>query len=189
MASQFLFPDSLLSPGGWTGDYSDLDEVAASDADFVYSKDRPNGSAIEIGLSNPASTPGGGLVTLNYRHAQVQSGVIDGGGSATTLDVSLYQGGTLIASDVQQAPGGAWATRSWQFDPAAVTDWTDLIFIASADGGGGGPSSRRGVALSWIRMEIPGAETIYIGAAGQAARYLGARASADLYLGEKAIWP
>lgn len=153
--AQFLRPDSLVSAGSWTNNHLAIDEATASDADFAYSQDNPNGSIFEVGLSNPAATPGAGAVTVRYRHAQVRSGALNGTGTATALDVSVVQGVNVIASDAQQTPSGAWVTRSWTPDLSGVTDWSDVRLRFVATGGGGSPSSRRGVGVSWAEIETP----------------------------------
>ena len=156
--AQVLSPDGTLQQGNWTGDHTALDETTPLDTDFAYSQDNPNGSTFELSLSNPAQTPGAGDLTISYRYSQVVSGGVDtGGGTQTSLNVSLYQGATLIASDVQQSPGLLFTTRVWTFAAAGITDWTDLRVVAVASGGGGSPSKRRGVALSWLSVSVPDA--------------------------------
>lgn len=153
--AQFLRPDSLVSAGSWTGNHTALDEAIPSDLDIAYSQDNPNGSIFEVGLSDPAQTPGAGAVTVRYRFAQVRSGVLNGTGTATSLDVSVMQGANVIAADAMQSPGGLFVTRTWQPDLSGVTDWSDVRLRFVATGGGGSPSNRRGVAVSWAEIETP----------------------------------
>ena len=170
--AQVLSPDGTLQQGNWTGDHTALDESVPLDTDFAYSQDNPNGSIFELSLSNPAQTPGSGDVTVSYRFSQVDGGAVDtGGGTQTSLDVSLYQGATVIASDAQQAPGALFSTRNWVIPAAtaaSITDWADLRVVAMASGGGGSPSKRRGVALSWISVSVPDAPAGNPGNAGGA---------------------
>lgn len=165
--AQFLRPDSLVSAGSWTGSNTSIDEATADDGDFAYSQDNPNGSIFEVGLSDPVS-PGAGTYTVRYRHAQVRSGVLNGTGTATALVVSVYQGTTLIANDAQQDPGSLWTTRTWMPDLSGVTDWTGLRLRFVATGGGGSPSNRRGVAVSWAEIEVPDAAAPPVTGAGGA---------------------
>ena len=153
--AEFLRPDGLISAGSWTGNHTALDEALPSDADRAYSQNNPNGSIFEVSLSNPSGTPGSGTFTVRYRHGQVNNGTLSGTGTATALDVSIVQGTTVIASDAQQAPSGAYATRTWAPDLSGISDWADVRFRAVATGGGGSPANRRGVAISWVEVEVP----------------------------------
>lgn len=181
---QFLRPDAIVSQGSWTGDHTAIDEATASDADRAYSQDNPNGSIFEVSLSNPGSSPGAGTTTVRYRHGQVKSGTLDGAGTATALDVAVYQGTTLIASDAQQAPGGAYATRAWSPNLSAVTDWNDVRLRFVATGGGGSPANRRGVAVSWAEIEVPDAP------AGITGTMAAAESGGDGFAGSGTVaWP
>ena len=170
--AQFLRPDGVISQGSWTGGFADIDEATPNDADRAYSANNPGGSIFEVSLSDPADTPDTGTSTIRYRHGRVNNGTLSGTGTATTLDVSVMQGGITIASDAQQAPGGAYVTRSWTPDLSAVTNWNDLRLRFVPGGGGGSPSNRRGVAISFAEGEVPdGAPpvtTIPVTAASQA---------------------
>ena len=153
---QPLIPDGVISQGSWTGNHTAIDEAAASDADLAYSQNNPNGSIFEVSLANPAATPGAGDLLISYRHGQVNNGTLNGSGTATALDVTLMQGAAAIASDAQQAPGGAWTTRNWTVPAATaanITDWTDLRLRFVATGGGGSPANRRGVGISWVQAQ------------------------------------
>jgi hypothetical protein len=154
--AQFLRPDGLIAAGSWTNNHLAIDEATASDADFAYSQNNPNGTIFEVSLSNPALTPVAGSATVRYRHGQVNAGTLDGTGTATSLSVNLMQGATVIATDAAQAPTGTWTTRAWVIAAATIatiTNWNDLRFQFVATGGGGSPAARRGVGVSWAENE------------------------------------
>ena len=70
---QFARPISDVSAGGWVNEaasavnlYASIDEVAASDADYIRSGAAPVNDATVIGLGS-LSTPAAGTVTINLR--------------------------------------------------------------------------------------------------------------------------
>ena len=156
--AQFLRPDGVISQGGWTGGFAEIDEATANDADRAYSVNNPNGSVFEVSLSNPSGTPAAGSVTFRYRAAQVNNGTPDGGGTAVTLDVILVQGTTTIATESQQTLTGSYVLHELALTTPqrdAITDWNDLRIRFTATGGGGNPASRRGAGVSWAELEAP----------------------------------
>ncbi|MCV2870625.1 hypothetical protein OEW28_18590 [Defluviimonas sp. WL0002] len=162
--AQFLRPDSDVATSSWAGTptaapniWQNLDEATASNTDFAYSGNNPNGSGCELGLSNPAATPGSGTCTVRYRDAQLNGTALSGSGTAVQLDVQLVQGTTVIASSGVHTLAGSWTARSFTFAASVVTDWSDLRVRFVATGGGGSPSNRRGAGVSWIEVETPDA--------------------------------
>lgn len=155
--AQFLRPDSTLQATNWNGGFADIDEATFSDADAAYSNDNTAGAILEVGLSNPANTPGSGTCTVRYRHAQCDTGVYpSSGGGAVGITCLVLQGTTTLVTDTEQtANEGAFLERSFTFDASLVTDWTDLRLEWITSGGGGNPASRRGAAVSWAELEVP----------------------------------
>jgi len=157
--TQFLRPDGTLQNSSITGDHTAIDEVTASDADFLYSANQAN-TAYECSLSNPVGTPGSGTVTVRFRSAQTNNGVVSGSGSAASMAAALYQGATPISSGPTVSAEGAWTAHAWSptsGELANITDWNDLRLVFTITGSGGSPANRRGYGISWAELEAPDA--------------------------------
>lgn len=154
--AQFLRPDSNVTQTSFTGGFADIDESTASDADFAYGANN-TAAVLEVGLSNPSGTPASGTTTVRYRVAKTNAGTVDGSGNSVTVTAEVYQGTTLISSDTARTADGTWTAYSWTPNMASVTDWTDLRLRFTTSASGGGPSVRRGGAVSWAEMETPDA--------------------------------
>lgn len=161
--AQFLRPDSNVTQTGFTGGFTALDETSASDADFAYGADG-GGNVLEVGLSNPGSTPVSGAVTLRVRLAEIDGGVLgDGSGAANPITVEIYEGATQRYTTTA-SPGGAWQT--FTFTPTiTVTDWNNLRVRISDSSHGGNPSSRRAGGVSWVELETADGATPITGTA------------------------
>lgn len=163
--AQFLRPNSNKTfDAGWTGSYTDIDEVSASDADYIRGPQQQAASSFEVGVQTPAATPGAGTGTIHFRIAKgVQNGqtaiTLNGTGDTMTVTPALYQGTTLIAAGSAITATGAWVSGSISgIDLSAITDWSDLrIRCTSAGSGGGIVNYRRCVGISWEALEVPDA--------------------------------
>jgi hypothetical protein len=149
-----LRPDSNITQTSYTGGFADIDEEAASDADFAFGAVNSTAPTLEVGTSDPAGTPGGVSGVVRWRSAkQAQNGTINGG-NAFTGTCTLLQGATTIASDAY-TPGN-WATREFLFTLADVTDFNDLrLRFTQTASGGNNTSQRSGLAVSWAEIDIP----------------------------------
>ncbi len=155
--AQFLRPESVKTQGNWTGTHTAIDEATFSDADFSYSQNKPSGDYLEVNLGS-GDTPDPGAQTIRARAAKVNNGVLDSGGSAVNVTVGLYQGATLIASFAISALGSTFASGSHILttgEKNLITDYSALSLRFTPDGGAGGPSARRGSAISWAEFEVP----------------------------------
>lgn len=154
--AQFLRPNANVTQTSFTNGFGEIDETSASDSDFAWSANNV-AATLEVALTNPAATPGAGTTTIRYRIARMNNGVLDGGGNACLVTAALYQGTTLISADSQRNSDGTWTTYSWAPDVSSVTDWNDLRLRFTTTASGGGPSVRRGAAISWAEVEAPDA--------------------------------
>lgn len=158
--TQFLRPDSNVTQTDFTGGFAEIDETSASDADYAVAAVAPDTipftRTLEVGLGNPAGTPAAGTMTVRYRAAKVDGGGPEATGEDVFLDVSLYQGASLIDSDVQRTLGGSYVDYSWTPDTSGISDWTDLR-LRMVVTGGHSPSvpNRRGARISWAEAEVP----------------------------------
>jgi hypothetical protein len=158
--SQFLRPDSNVTQTSFTGGFAEIDEAPASDADKAFGANNV-AAVLEVGLSNPTGTPGGGTTTVRYRIAKTNSGTLDGAGSAVTVTCAVYQGTTLIAADAAKTATGTWTQYSFTPSMAGVTDWTNLRLRFTTSASGGTTANRRGGAVSWAELEAPNAATTH----------------------------
>lgn len=160
--AQFARPDSIVSAGSWTGAATAIDESTPSDADFIFSPNNPN-NTVEIGLSNvsdpQAST--GHVLRVRLTQGDADGSTPDGGGTATNYTITLVQGTTTIATAASAVTSpSTWTTVTYNLSGAeanAISDYTDLRVRVLAAGGGGSPSARRDVAVSWVELEVPDA--------------------------------
>lgn len=171
--AQFARPDSDVSfallggtPVDTAGDrWQNIDESTPSDTDYVYSPNNPGGTnAGEFGLSN-VSDPGvdtGHVLRIRTAQIDEDSGAhpqsANTGGTATTCAWELRQGATTIESgDINPADFATTEVNLASGNVASITDYTDLRVFVNPSGGGGSPTNRRAVAISWIELEIPDA--------------------------------
>jgi hypothetical protein len=163
--AQILRPDSdavLTEIGSSSPAYTSLDESSPSDADYAWSNDNTI-ARLEVGIQNPSGTPASGTITIRYRIARTNDGVVDGAGSASTVIARLIEGTSVLSSDAQRTATGTWTQYSWNVSTSVVTDWTNLRVRFDITGGGGNPSSRRGMGVSWTEVEVPDAATTVSG--------------------------
>ncbi len=157
--AQFARPISdITNPANWNGDYTDIDEISANDSDFGWSNDKDN-LTYETLLSDIDPGAGSGTVTIRSRASRCDGGVPnDTSGSASLLQVLLMQGAVQIAEIRANAEIGAWEDISYELsggEVSSITDWSIVSIRYIITGGGGSPTNRRGVALSWAEMEGP----------------------------------
>jgi len=160
--AQFVRPTSDVTNGWASGGFEDINEASPSDADFTYSIDKPASDVLEVHVGDPTTPmPDTGHV-VRYRVATVDGGVLSGDGTLVTLDVSLYQGATLISGPTAATGfnNATWSPQSFtvsEAEAANITDYSDLRIRFLAAGGAGSPGDRRGAAVSWAEVELPDA--------------------------------
>ena len=157
--AQFLRPDGNVTQSGFTGGFAEIDEASASDSDFAYGANN-TAATLEVSLSNATDPVSSSNHVVRYRVAKTNNGTVDGGGNAVTVTAHLYQGTTLIASDTARTATGTWTAYSFTLTGTqadAITDYNDLRLRFTTTASGGGPSVRRGGAVSWAELEVPDA--------------------------------
>ena len=150
-----------------------IDETSPNDTGYMVTG---KGAAFtgSLTLTNPASTPGAGTGVLRLRICRSRDSRSEtpmAGGTAPTILVSLEDpdqasGAGAIVSWSGTAPE-AWTTVEINFDAlypydnigwqTTTPDYSRAVVRISIDGHGGSPSSRRGVAISWVEVEVPDA--------------------------------
>ena len=175
--SQYLRPDSNITQTLWTNGYAEIDESSYSDSDYAYSTNNQV-ATLEVGLSDPGSTPDSGINTIRYRIAKTNAGTVAGTGNSLTVTASLREGAsTQIVADSARTPNGTWTEYSFTFNTSAISDWTDLRLRFVTTASGGSPTNRRGCGLSWAEVEAQNAsgisgvcnttlETLYLNSTG-----------------------
>lgn len=144
--AQYGRPDSDVDINAWTDQasgvtniYQSIDEVTASDADYVKSEVAPDSSAAGFGLSNVEDPLVNSGHIVRYKYKKDASG-----GATLNMKVELRQGylgesslGTLIHSETHaNVPGSAWQTGSFTLTSAeanTITDYTNLQIRVWAD--------------------------------------------------------
>lgn len=153
--SQKLRPDGDITRTNIRagGDYTSIDEVTASDADYietgslwaVFSGFQP--ATYECSLSDPPDgNAGPGTSTVRWRARE-------GAAADVTCVVSVVQGSTVIDSASAQALTASYTTYTWNPDLDGVTDWDDLrlrFFFETPNA-----STSAAARLSWAELEVP----------------------------------
>jgi hypothetical protein len=111
------------SPSTGTDHYALIDEVTASDADYIFAT--AGGQTDEVKLAAMTAPKSGTSVDVQYR---VQG--VSGGGKVT---LSLVCNTTVIATDTIRSADGDYVLTVAPATWAAVTDWSDmrLRFVSS----------------------------------------------------------
>lgn len=164
--AQFARPISdITNPAGLTGTFADIDEVSASDTDFIVSDD--NTEVTCEFLLGTVSTPDANNATIvRFRHSKADTGVPNSTtGNTQTFSAWIYQGATLICTIASNLTMSAWVDGSYLLTTGehdSITDWSDLrIRFTIAASGGGSPGIRRGGAISWSELET--ADAVVVG--------------------------
>ena len=111
------------TPSSGTDHYAMIDEVTASDADYISAT--AAGQTTEVKLQAMTAPQAGTSVAIGYR--------VQGITGSAGVTVSMVQGTTVIATDTTRTANGDYtltvASGTW----ASVTDWTDirLRFVSS----------------------------------------------------------
>jgi len=159
-ATQFGRPSADTTINDWTDQsagttniYTGIDEVTASDTDYV--RGATKGTALYetllTSMTDPVSSSGH---TFNYRYQKSASA-----GVILTFQVCLFQGGTSIACDAQDTnvPNG-WVDGTYTLSAGeadSITNYADLRLVMTPGTSGGGAG--RWVQVSFAELQIPDA--------------------------------
>ena len=137
---------------GTTNIYTTIDEVSASDADYIESVSNSTVlyESLLIAVTDPVSSSGH---IVRYRYGKNAAA-----GRQIDVRISLYQGGTEIAFQAHADIGAAFIAGTFTLSGAeadSITNYADLRMIAlpSSVGGGAGRKTR----ISWWELEVPNA--------------------------------
>lgn len=134
---EYLRPDGTDSAGSWTTDtgattnlHLAIDEVTASDADFIQSEESPSTSVCRIALSNPAGNDPSttDAVALDYRFRKEGSATIN-------IIVRLEEGTTTIASQTHNDVTTSWTAGTITLSTLEknnVTNWDNMVLEVEA---------------------------------------------------------
>jgi hypothetical protein len=130
--AQVLRPASDITNQGWTPapGYAQIDEIAASDADFVSSPQAPNNAILEVGLTVGSDPLSSSNHVLSYRIQKDQTG-----GAQINVTVSLMQGASTIASWTHTNVANGWVTYTQTLSSVqadAITNYAALSLRVSA---------------------------------------------------------
>jgi hypothetical protein len=104
------------TPSTGTSHFAMIDEVTASDADYIFAT--AAGQTDEVKLGSMTTPNAGTSVNINYR---VQN--LSGGASVTT---SLYCNTTLVKADTARTANGTYTMTVSSAEWASVADWTNM---------------------------------------------------------------
>ena len=149
--SQRIDPDSDVSTGGFTTTplWSKIDDGASTnDADFVTSASLgaiDDTDTFEVGLSNPASTPGSGTNTVTFRAKKT-------GTAACDLTVTCMEGATNRGELTQTL---TTTITTYTFNPTSIGNYSNLTLLFTVIRTGAG-TANTGIVY-WAKMDIPDA--------------------------------
>jgi hypothetical protein len=159
--TQLLQPDSNIDVGGWTGDYTDVDETSPSDADYMTVNLAADAAeSFTLGLSNVTDPIEGRNHVVSIR-TQIPAEV---GTQQATWVATLKQGASIdVASDNwTDTDGGGWTTHTFTLTQAEVdliTDFTDLRVVVAVTTNVGNSVSID-CQCSWVQMSVPDVPTL-----------------------------
>lgn len=174
-AAQYSRPSADLTIGLWTDNgggstniYLAIDEVTASDTDYIQSKDiklsQTDTADIRLSSVTDPQSSTGHIVRYRYQ--------ADGNaGNPMNLTVELREGDSttsnLIASQAHSSIPVGWTDGSFTLTTTEADNITNygnlfLRFVASAGGGG----VKRRAQVSWAEFEVPDAPALSITAPG-----------------------
>lgn len=146
-----------------TNKYNNIDEVSASDSDYLYSTNNTAGT-YETLLTSMADPVSSSSHVMRYRICMTNAGSPDiSAGFDVTVTAHLYQGATLIASDTEKVVNSAtWTTYTYTLSGAeadAITNYSDLRIRITMSNSSAPVGRDRGAGISWAELEIPDAPT------------------------------
>lgn len=130
---EYLRPDSDLSRGSWTDQaggtvniYTAIDEVTASNADYIKSSSGAGTDTYQATLSDPTvPVDTGGIHEVKYRYGKGSAG-----GAQINLTVRLKEGGTTIATWVHNDVGAGWTDATQTLTApqiASITNYNNVF--------------------------------------------------------------
>ncbi len=121
------YPSAAGATGDWTGGYTDVDEIAYSDADFINSA--TNGQVETFTQTGPAIT---GYVV---RAIGVTARAKKGASGPANLQLALRVSGTDYFSSSKALDVGYSAYQNiWETNPATAADWLNTAIDAIQPG-------------------------------------------------------
>lgn len=166
---QYFYPVSDITNQWASGGWAQVDDN--SDTDYAYTDDNPSNLVLEMAL--PSITDPGVAGNGSNHFIIARGRLFDGGvpatssGTGCSVLVELVQGTTVIASNTIPFDNffSQWYPNITMLNLTAgqadsISDWADLRIRLTANGGGGSPSNRRGVAISSIELGIPDAPSL-----------------------------
>lgn len=158
--AQFARPASDVSNIGWTlstgaSAYALIDESSPDDGDYIQKTWNGAANEVEVTLSSVSAPASNSGHIVRYRARMTSTGLFV---DPQTLNVSLYDGATLIASGlVDVGPfGTTWTTSSFTLSGAqagAITSYSNLSLKFETTSGDNGET----VQVSWAELEVPNA--------------------------------
>jgi len=158
---QYIRPDGVAqAPQNASGTWADIDEVVASDSDYILGANGSSFHYFATFTSPPEGTPVSGTCRVRYRVVRASSvgpTIPASGGAAFNFSAYLYEGTTLRAAGTASAipTDGSWVDWAYVFNTSLITDWSNvrLSFTCTSPTG-------YTIALTWAEIEILGSSGI-----------------------------
>jgi hypothetical protein len=158
--AQYARPSADILIAGWSNQTSattnlwqSIDEVTASETDFVQSSLTVNDSyECRLSTTQAALIRRGHILRYRGRKSQAT-------GNVRGVTVELRQGTTVIATNSHPDLTVAWLDGAIQLTPeqaALITNYADLRVRFTATGSVASPAgNRRRVQISWVQLRVP----------------------------------
>jgi hypothetical protein len=151
--AQFARPSADTTVGSWTANggpsnlYECLDEVTASDTDYIDGGSSSTENRIELATVTDPVSSAGHVLRVRWQAY--------GSGGPERISLDLYEGTTLIVAAFDNyAPGRAWADDSYTLSAGeanSISDYSDLNVRFTVDAADGS----EGIQVSWCELEVP----------------------------------
>ena len=145
--TQYMRPASDIN-SGWTcstgtARYALIDEVSASDSDYIYNDS--DGAYQECKFAMPTQTPNAGIAILRFRAKKNNSNL-------ATITPSVWLGSSAIKTGSKVYLTTSYAEYSLELSSAeveSITDWSDVRvrFLSNVYG--------NTIYVSWAVFEVP----------------------------------
>jgi len=159
--AQFSRPDNDDAIGVWSDDgggttniFQSIDEIIASDTDFVRSDTTPTAAEdYDAGMSSVTDPVSDSGHILRWRYAKSASG-----GRTIAINLELRDGSTVITTRSFTDISEVFTQDTYTLSAAEadnISDYSNLNVRIDAVRSGGG-AARRG-QVSWVELEVPDA--------------------------------
>ena len=160
MAQSMRPISTITDQGNFTGPsaHGSVDGAAPDTGDYWNGLDNKT-NMLEVLLTDLSGTPpADGTCTVDVYQAECDTNVAPAsGGGSPTYSIEVYEGAVLRASraGITASESAFTQDNALTFNASIITDWSDVRVRFTSIGSGGSPSSKRGVAVSFVEVSTP----------------------------------